>query len=612
MNRSTLRTAAFALLAGLCGCRSCKNERPYVPYSVEDGPSSSLDAASDATPEAAAAAPGSEAALIAPPSATRWTVEGLDLVAPEGREYAVAIVRDFDNDGQKDALAVTRTVTDAGKPETVQLELVHYANKNGALAAKALASLPSVNASAACPPIVRLERTGDRSLAAELGSSCTDGRGGTRTIFVVRVGPSPVVAYEAIVQDPPSAPKLVIDVDGADRDGDGIEDIGLRFTVEGGGPPFEPGPRLSAKLAFFDRPAGPSRDPDEPEASLKAIAQRAATKAKSKERAEVPILVQQMRALYRAMCDEGGAARLTKARGGGAVSCGASRQLEDAGVAEVRALVGMSDAIRAFAAADVAQSPPATKTAAKTTELQALLDQVAPVRAARSVRTAAASVEAARGRHPEWGALAFDPHGTLLVRGAGRVTKLDPDTGTEEATDMPAWSVQVLSPDAKSRWLEAYHACEGVALRSTFAPTGGDGDVRDVLMPIAPRLGARCSGARGEAAATLPLAWGPRGLEAIVAGQLVLVKPEEASAISLVAPLDQVPPLGSPRSPSGRSLAVATSRGVLVRSDKTVLLKSADFEPYVELRSCTVSDDGLRVACVRRGKVVVAVLDGSS
>src|SRR5205085_8813203 len=115
-------------------------------------------------------------------------------------------------------------------------------------------------------------------------------------------------------------------------------------------------------------------------ASLRAIATLAATRAKKeKESASVPGLVQQMRSLYRAMCVEGGAPRLLDKEGSkGAITCGTSKPLEDAGVAEVRALVFQADALRAIAAADIAQLSPATKTAARTTELKKLVDDVAP------------------------------------------------------------------------------------------------------------------------------------------------------------------------------------------------------------------------------------------
>jgi hypothetical protein len=601
-----------AVILGVGGCRrACKDDHPYVPYTVGEADAAAPEAS---VPEAAASAAPSgastEPSLVAPRNTTRWSVEGVDLVAPEGRELLLGIVRDFDGDGLTDALVVAQPAAPPEEQarETITYELLHY--RHGRPPAT-LATAPPARTGDGCSPVVRLERVGARSAFAELGAACTRGATG-RSVFVVRLAAEPAIAFDARIEDPPAAPELAIAVDGADRDGDGIDDVGLRFTIEGGGPPFEPGPRLSAKLAFFDRSAGPSRDPDEPDASLRAIAQQATSRAKNakgKDSATVPPLVQQMRQLYRAMCEEGGAPRLVKARGGGAVRCGTSKPLEDAGVAELRALVTQGDALRAFALADTVQAPPASKTAARTTEIQTLLGQVASPVDAKDARVVGTSVDSAKARHPEWGPLAFESSGQLLVRSGQRVTRVDLESATEEPVDMAAWSSQVLSPDGKSRWLEAYHACEGVALRATFAPTGGDGDVRDALLPIAPRLGARCTGTRGDQATTLPIAWGPRGLEAIVAGQPLLIPSEGTSASALLVPLDQMPPLGSPRSPSARALAVPTSRGILVRTTRWSLYRSPVLEPYAEIRHCAVSDDASRLACVRRGRVVIATFD---
>jgi hypothetical protein len=462
-------------------------------------------------------------------------------------------------------------------------------------------------------PVTRLERIGPRSALAEVGTVCTRGAS-SRALFVVRLAKDPTVAFDLSVLDPAGAPRLVVDVDGEDRDHDGIDDVTLRMTIEGGAPPFEPGPKLSAKVAFFDRSAGPSRDPDEPEASLKLIAAQAMARAgKSKEAATVPMLVQQMRMLYRAMCVEGGAPRLVKLRNGnggspGAVSCGSSKPLEDAGVAEVRAFVTQGDALRAIASAELAQLAPATRTTARTTEITTLLAQVAPFVQARSAR-ASITVPATRSVHPEWGSLAFEPSGKLLVRGATQVQRVDPETGEASDAEQPAWPNQVLSPDGKSRWLEAYHACEGVALRATFAPTGADGDMRDVLLPVAPPLGSRCAGGRGEAATTIPIAWGPRGLEVLVAGQPLLVRPEVSTASVMQSPLGEMPPFGSPRSAGARAMAVATTQGVLVRTTKSARYRAPELEPYTDLRQCTTNEDASRIACVKRGKVVIATFD---
>jgi hypothetical protein len=606
-----IASALVALLASGCA-RSCKNDHPYVPYAVGDGaPSTSASATAAVSSSSAPSEPDlghGEPALVAPPNASTWSVEGMDLVAPEGKELVLAIVRDFDGDGRKDALAVVRPPAPKDKPgEVGPAEVVFYdgAPKDP----QSLAVAPAPRAEPGCAPVARLERVGPKSAFVEVGATCASGPA-SRALYVVRLAKRAAVDFDLAVVDPPGAPKLTLDVDGADRDKDGIDDVALRVTIEGGQPPFEPGPKLSAKLAFFDRPAGASRDSDEPDASLRAIASQVTAKAgRLKEAPQVPGIVAQMRMLYRAMCEEGGAPRLVKLRGGGGIRCGTSKPLEDAGVAEVKALALQGDAIRALAEAEIAQSPPATKTAAKTKELEAALGQVAPFVQPRSVKNLAVAVTAARGPHPEWGPVAFEPSGKLLVRTGSRVSRVDPESGEESDANVAQWSTQVLSPDGKSRWLESYHACEGVAVRATFAPTGADGEVRDVLLPVAPTLGTRCSGTRGELATSIPIAWASRGLEAIVGGVPLLVRPEQGQASLLASHLDEAPPPGSPRSPNGKNLAVPVKGGVLLKTPgKNVRIQSADLEPYAELRHCTVNDDATMIACTKKGRALVAAL----
>jgi len=177
-----------------------------------------------------------------------------------------------------------------------------------------------------------------------------------------------------------------------------------------------------------------------------------------------------------------------------------------------------------------------------------------------------------------------------------------------------AWRAGVVSPDGAYRWIEAYDACDGVALHATFAPTA-NGDARDVALPIAPPLGAHCAhqagdhaGARGDPAQTFAVAWGTRGLEAIVAGEPILVSPDLVRATASQSSLDQPTTLGAPRSPNGRVLVTPTSMGLLVRGAHSRLFRARELEGgYLDVRDCTVSDDAARVACVRGGRAFVGI-----
>lgn len=567
---------------------------------MNDGTDAGPDAAVAAEPFDAGAS-NAEPALAAPPGSRRWTADGMRLDAPDGKELLYAIVRDVDGDGKKDALALVRPVLaeNAKDWDVGPGELLFYRGTGGAPISIAVA--PAARVDAACAPLARLSKIGPRSALAELGSTCSKGSS-HRELYVVRLVKDPSIDFETTVLDPAGAPRMAVDVDGADRDHDGIDDVALRITIEGGAPPFEPGPRLSAKLAFFDRSSGESRDPEEPDASLRAIAAQAAAKAnKTKEAATVPGLVAQMRALYRAMCAEGGAPRLI--RRGGPISCGTQKAIDDAGVAEVRALVAVPDPLRALAASDAVKGR---------SEVAPLLEKVAPFSQAKAARTLAFSLPAAKSPHPAWGVLAFEPSGKLLVRGDSKVTRVDPSSyADEEATGVAPWPLQVIAPNQKSRWLEAYHACEGVAYRATFVSMAGDADLRDVLLPVVPPLGLKCTGSRGEPAVSLPLAWSSRGLEAMINGQAILLQPDTSQATLLATLLDEPPSLGSARSPNGKVMAIPSRTGIIVRQSngKVTRFRAPELEPYEDVRQCTISDDATHLACNRKGKLVVATYD---
>jgi hypothetical protein len=619
-NRS--RPALVALALATTGCKACKDDHPYVPYTIDEASAPTAMAAIDASgalPEADAGSFRAREAGVAPKDSTRWTLDGLDLVAPPARVFLAGLTGDFDGDGAVDAAALvapssTDTVAvdvDAG-PRASELVLYRGTHGGTLAAPQTIASPPPFVFSPACAPKNRLAQVGRHTLLVETGATCASPDTASRFVAALVIGADVAMHFRATLVDPPEAPLLSVDVDAADRDGDGLDDVSLRVTLEGGSPPFEPGPRVGATVRWFDRPAGMSREPDEPDASLHALASLAAARAvKPKDAPAVPRFVEQVRWLYRALCVEGGAPRVVDLLNAPALSCGASRGLEEAGLAETRAYAVSGDAARAIAALDRAQLPPATHTSSRTADAQGWITQLAPIVGPPSALRAAAAVpQIERGRAPAWGALAFEPNGKLLVRTADGVARLDPAQGDEGGAEgVGAWRAGVVSPDGAYRWIEAYDACDGVALHATFAPTAS-GDPRDIPLPVTPPLGARCAraGARGEPASITPIAWGTRGLEAIVAGEPVLVSPDLMRATPLLASLDQPTTLGAPRSPNGRVLVTATTMGLLVHGARWHLFRAPELEGgYLDVRDCAVSDDASRVACVRGGRAFVGI-----
>jgi hypothetical protein len=618
--RMSLRAvAAFPVaLVAIAGCHGCREDHPYVPYAIG---SERPDAGREVAPLASSTPPAVDAGVTlaggtatpAPPGLSHWPVEGIVLEAPQGLVFVSALVRDYDGDGVADAFALVRPAEGSDPGELVFYRGARSLAEGDGLAVQS--SFPpalDMRRDAGCVAIDRLVAVGRRSVLVELGSQCppraTNAPDRWLAVVSGAANPSgsPIVRLAATVVDPPGAPSLSVDGDTSDRDGDGLDDVALRVTLEGGSAPLEPGPRVGATLAWLDRPAGLSRDSSATESSFATLSAQAAVRARNVRDAPlVPPLVAQTRALWRAVCADGGAPRLLGVSGTGAIRCGSTRALEDAGLAEVRAYVTLGDALRAALALDRAERAPASRTPARAAEARAWIEPLAPTAMAQAMRAIAAVPQSGKGHEPSWGALAFEPGGKLLVRTRAGVVRVDPEAGDEtSADDVKAWPAAVSSPDGTLRWIETYDACDGVALHATFA--GGD-DVRDVALPVAPTLGQRCTGSRGAPARALALAWGAGGLEAIVEGQPLRIVPETGQASLLAALLDSATIPGAPRSPDGKVVVASTSAGFLVQgSSRPRLLRASELEgTWDEQRDCAVSRDAAHVACVRGGKAWV-------
>ncbi len=596
----------IASIGAMTGCKGCRNDHPYVPYAINDDAGEAETALAGDAGDDAGEPVHEISATQAPPATSRWTTGGLTLTAPAGQVFELAVVRDFDGDGKPDAAALVRRADQDSDLGT----LIYF--HTGDASPITVAQSPAFTTNGVCAPKRTMSGIGRHSVWLELVMQCQTPslREPTRQIGIWTLRTTtPRTHLLAQVIDPPGAPKLAFTADGADADNDGLDDVLLKVSVSGGDAPFEPLPRADASLRWFDRPAGMSRDPDGPDGSLRTFAAGLAVRAaKAKDAPNVLAQSRAVRVLWSAICGDSRAPRIVKVFGGAPLSCGPSRALEEAGLAEARAHAVLGDPLGAITALERAQIAPATKTGPRTKDAEGWIAQVAPIAQATSVRTIAAVPQPGRGTAPAWGALAFEASGKLLVRTAAGVVRVDPSNGDEaDAEGIPAWPTNVTSPDASQRFLEAYDACDGVSLHATFMTVDG-GDLADVSLPIPPRIGARCGAAKGMPAPVVPLAWGPGGVEALVSGEPVMIVPASKTASTLKAPLGQITPKGSARSPDGKTLAYPSALGVLVTSAlKSRLVRAADLDgTYGEQRDCTASDDGAHVACVRAGKVWLA------
>lgn len=588
-------------------------ERPYTPYVVDaDEALFAKDATVAEKPEGVVSASESlendagasrgVARVPSQPLAPRWTLEGLELVAPEGEGFVTALAADLDRDEDRDAVA---WVASADTPGAGRL-LFFAGDAEGRLGAPRQVAELSNLFPEGCSAEVALEQVGTVTVAVQASAArCPEPPPSgaiSRWVAVVSPAEEPALRQVITVREPPRGERLVLSVDAEDRDDDGRDDLAVKVALEGGPEHFEPGARATAELRWFDRQAGLSRDADEPEASLRPQATRQMVRAERKgEAANVASSTRQLMRLYAALCEEAGAPLVDFATG--PLRCGTSRALEDAVLAQVRAASTLGDPLRALAAIERFSQWPTAHTKARRREAERILRKLVTV-----VEAEARTLEAVPLRlpGPSFSPLAFDEAGVLLVmtpNGVTRATIHGEEWPSEE--DEP-WPLAVMSADGRYRWAGSFDPCDQLAYRLRFVSV--EGEPHEVRLPLlTPAHGPkRCAGE----AETHLLGARSGNVEAIVAGEPWLlkvgaagvdVKPLASSALGGITA-----GRGSAKSPDGRYLALGSRRGVLVRDASKWTLWQLEGSDDDALEACTVSNDAQAAACVRKGRVILA------
>ncbi len=614
--------AAWTSAAGCSG--SCGRSTPYVPFledagnvAAKDGDASALAAGAEAGPKAGFQKVQS---TLPPIGATRFVLEGLPFDAPAGSAIVAALARDVDGDGFKDVVAWTQPPAGGGG----ELRF-HKGSAAGLLPGRAVSGTAAgVDLALPAPCVARpaptmLTLVGPHSVALDLRPSCGEGAPTQRRFVFAAFAPSPSVRWSARVAEPPAGFSFNLEVDASDTDGDGIDDPELKLSLEGGGPPWEPGDRILARLPYWDRPAGLSRDRKFPEASFQSIAQQALARSGKKGSPVASLgLARRLRLLHGALCAEGGAPWL-EIGGERGVACGPSKALEDAGLAEVKSALANGDLILSLATRERLASPAIARTKKTRDELDKLLEGAASVAWGTLKEPKVPPHTPSKGA-PAWGALAFEGSGKLLVRTTTGVFRVDPVTMDErEADEAASWPWEVSLPGKDARLSSIVDPCDASHLAARVAghdvPTG----VALLPLPLLPAMSpGRCSGG-GATFPAVPVAWGPSGLYTLVAHEPVLIPPslsgETGARASGTLPAPNAPVQGAfvpgaPRSPNGGWLVVPSRFGLLRRDDsaggRSSYLRVKELEGlYGSLRECAIADGGGRVSCVRENKVVI-------
>src|SRR5262249_12477751 len=145
-------------------------------------------------------------ATVAPPNASTWNLEGLDLRAPPDRVFVSALARDLDGDGNLDVVALVAPAGAAAQPTPARpprhaahtLDVVVYRGQAQRLEGpSAVATAPPLTTDASCAPVRRLARIGKRSVFLEVGADCTGHAAAlpARWIAVVMVDRAPRIQF---------------------------------------------------------------------------------------------------------------------------------------------------------------------------------------------------------------------------------------------------------------------------------------------------------------------------------------------------------------------------------------------------------------------------------
>jgi hypothetical protein len=615
----------FALLAGGCG-----DDKPYVPYAIDasarPAPAAAASAVPPATLSAAPSASAPRAAFLpvagrpATEGGKSWAFEaGGVAAAPKGRAFAVGLELDGDGDGVKDLLAWAKS------PDELRGELTFVSGKQPS-ESRTVVAMPAELATVGCTTQVGLAVVGPSTVALELAARCSDRENGrpARWVGLVRLAapgskPSaghtpPELLFELQLAPTPAAESLAIAIDASDVDGDGRDDVSATFTLSGSVEPFGATSAASARLRFFDRPAGLSRDAAEPDASFRATVGSLVADAPRKKAAPgVSAGARAVRRLYQHLCSDGGRALLTTSAGG--VRCGDGAFLADAAYAEAVAAWTVGDPLLALDATARAEGLGSEKWSRRK-ELAKQVEKGLRSSNAKELVRATATPAPVDTKRPAWGSLAFENAGHLLLRTATAVVRLDGTTLQESpAPEIPRWE-ETFGTGAKSEAgtepvLSALaQRCDRPTLVAEISEGAGKDAPRVLPLPISTPVGAdgfpapRCAPLSGLPLSPIDARGGRLWLAlGTVTLELDVAKPVPAPEAVTLPTSTSERRLGSVRSPDGATLALPSTRGLVLRTGtSTRLLPSLTPD---RATGCVPSNGGARVACLVGGAAVL-------
>ncbi len=587
-------------LTTLPACDGCHGAKPYTPYTLSDPPDASAGAEAGGARDAGGPDDGGAGfvavpAAAAPGDGKSWPLPGGAAIPPPGHVFAQGLVFDADRDDKPDLLAWARA------PDGLRGE-VWFASGKSPDAGRTLAALPGDLAAPGCNPAASLTRIGADMVVFDFDPRCgaraRDHAARWIAVFRLAAGAPPELGLELRLGAPADGESLAVTLDGRDRDGDGRGDLTAIITLGGAPRPLAAGGNAAATLAFFDRPAGLSRDPAEPDASLRALAAGLVADGRKKTTAaRVAASAGAARRLWTLLCEEGGKPVITTSAG--PVRCGDVHLAEDTAVAEAEAAVNLGDPFGTLAALG--------RLDGRRRDLDAFVARSIPSLGGKLVRATAAAPDVQPS--PAFGAIAFNNGGDLLVRTREHVIRVDRTSWEETPIDAALkWPTRLAFPVEAPAWtlVSVEERCDAPTLVARFAIGS---ETSDVPLPIL--TPAHCV-----PSARVPvemLGTSAQGALLSVRGDLVAVPRETQPRALLAEALAQASgtavELGAARSPDGAVVALTSSRGVLVATLKgqgrAATAKLWTSPALDSATACVPNNTADRIACAVKGAVAI-------
>lgn len=598
-----------SLTASLVACGG----EPSAPYAVSSSPTAAPGSASPSALSSATSAPAPSTSGTAAPFTRASASPASDpraitlgkakFSAPAGRVLASTLAVDLDGDGEQDLVAWTTA------PDGQKGELVRALAKAPDDVLTVLALPPDVFGQVSgepCKADVAVQLVGPQTIFLDVTCAGRAQRA-PRWLAAVELpkgapaGGASALKLELRVPARPADEELSVSASMVDRDADGALDLVLSFSLAGSPSPLSGALAVSAPVVWLarsdDKGSVLSRDPREPEASLLRTAKSLTSDAKKSAAGHVPATASALARLRSLLCGS--------ALTGKPAACGPPDSRDEAELATVLAYASKGDVLRAYGAFDqtFGQSGVAAPSA-RSREAQTQLDKLAPRVSPKEKKLASPVPAATPGLVP----LAWDASGALLVKTASGVVKVELASGTEtplgtdtflRGLELPGGMAVTLVDDrCEGAVVAAVAEREGkhtIALPSLTRSSRGESCLGGATLPPFVHAGTKADGTASLALGTALFELAPGGST----GRTEEGKP--GPRVSLAEGLMKAPGAqGSARSPDGQSIALVSSRGVLVVQRDGAKLWSSSIVGAAKWK-CTVDDAGKKVACAGAG-----------